>query len=104
MTQTAMNDYPAPSSPNSMAKPFSQLEVSPGPSGMKPRMLVQSRYDSMPKLKETPNNEIRSRHSGLLSKTSNHNQSQELIKPMKAERSLMGLTGSNILGNSSTRY
>jgi len=53
------------------------------------RTLERSRYDSMPRLKEvTLGQETRSRHS-MMANNAGLNNSMEILKPLKAERSLM---------------
>jgi hypothetical protein len=65
------------------------------------KMRLERSGDSMPHLGGAGYDNASSRHSVMsLIGNAKMNQSMDMLKPMKPERSLMKLTGSNIMGNS----
>ena len=65
------------------------------------RARLERQGESMPRLGRRAHDEVSSRHS-TMSLTGKLNQSMEQLKPLKAERSLMKMTGANILGGGSS--
>ena len=99
MAQTAMEEYSSTNSPTRLSMGQSQLNRRHEGSArfdtqIKSRLERQS--DSMPRLTRA-NDDASSRRS-MLSTSQKLHQSVEALKPLKAERSLMKMTGSNIIG------
>lgn len=111
-----MADYPAPSSPerfqpatrmdNGLSHNRSQHMLDASPSGSY-RPVLERQGESMPRLKGASSrmDDVSSRYSGSnlrLNANAALNQSMDTLKPLKATRSLMKATGSNIMAASST--
>ena len=93
MAQTAMGDY---SSPNK------NIYASSGRIDMTPTPKLERNSESMPRLMGgAANADNKSRKSGYSGMHNRLNQSMDLIKPRRADGTLMKMAGSNILGNNS---